>query len=83
MHVEELRVGVDVGRQARIGVPHGGLGRPQGHASPAQEGAECRPKGMDVERPAPFVFLGDSGGVEVAVENLDEFLRDGEEGRVR
>jgi hypothetical protein len=34
MHIKELQVGVDVRGQARVGVPHCGLSRPQGDAPP-------------------------------------------------
>ena len=66
-HVEKLRVGVDVRREARVGMPHGGLGRPQGDAPLAQERSERRPQGMDVERAATIVTLGDAGESDVSV----------------
>ena len=79
MNVEKLRIGVDVRREARVGMPHRGLSRPQGHAPFAQEGAEGCAKCMHVERPAALVALGDAGRSQVAVEDVDQTGRNVED----
>ncbi len=68
LHVQELRIGIDVRGEARVGMPHGGLGGAERHPAPAQERSEGRAEGVNVEGAAPLVSLGDPGGVQVAVE---------------
>ena len=78
-NVQEPRVGVHVRGQARVGMPHRGLSRPQRHASLAQERAERRPQGMDVEGASAIVALRDSGELQVSIEDPDESSRNGED----
>ncbi len=83
-HIEELRVGVDVGREARVAVPHRGLRRPQRDARLRQVRAKGVAQGVDVDRAAAVVCLDDDllavagldagqpGEDQVAVEDADE-----------
>ncbi len=64
-------------------MPHRRLRRPQGHAATAQEGAEGRPKGVDIERPAPVVPFRDSRRTQVPVEDADQPRRHVEDGGFR
>ena len=58
-NVEEFGIGVDVGRQARVAMPHRGLGRPQGDASLRQVRDEGMPQGRDVDGAASLICLDD------------------------
>jgi hypothetical protein len=80
--VQELRIGVDVGGQARVAVPHGGLGRAERDAPAAEQGAEGGPESVDVECSPSLIPLGDTSRIQVAVEDPDESGGDGEEERV-
>lgn len=79
--VEERRVGVDVRRQRRVGVPHYGLGRPQGDARSCKVGAERGTEGMEINRPGEVVPLGDPREHKVALQNPQKAHR-GDEGTI-
>ena len=64
-------------------MPKGGLRRSRPHPSLAQVRGEGVPQGVNVEGSAPVVNLGDAGKPQVAVEDLDQFLRHDEERRIK
>ncbi|HEV3338729.1 MAG TPA: hypothetical protein VG125_00180 [Pirellulales bacterium] len=74
-HVQHLGVGVDVHRQVDLGVPHGGLRRARRNPALGKQTAERVPHGVYVDRPPPFIPLGDAGQLQVAVEHLDQLFR--------
>ncbi len=65
-----------------VGMTHGGLCRPGRNPAFAQQGAEGVPHGMNVNRPAPFVPLGNPGKQQVAVKDSHQPGRHGEDGSI-
>ncbi len=61
---------------------HGGLSRSRGNTSLAQERAEGRSQGVNVDCSAAVVGLRDAGERQVSIENLDQFLRHREQSGV-
>lgn len=80
-HVEKARVGVDIGGQFRVAVPHRRSRRAERNPALAQERAERMPQRVNVERSAPVITLGNLRGLQIAVEGPQQIGRDVEQRR--